>query len=298
MATILSHLPTTGRESSAYAAGMTSDVLLVGCGDLGSTVGRQLASRGHDVLALRRNAALVPAPLRGLSVDLTSETPALSDLRARYLVVALAARPRTEEAYRATYVEGMRRALDALAATGHPPERAVLVSSTGVHGSQDQPPLTDETTPTAPGDGPAAMLLEAEELFAERLPGGTVLRFSGLYGGTSTRFVDMVREGRVTDPHQWTNRIHREDAANAVVHLLTRPETPERLYLGTDDEPAQLGDVATYLAARLGVPAPPPADPLHGHGKRLSNARLRASGWEPSRPSYREGYADVDAAKS
>ena len=152
---------------------MTSDVLLVGCGDLGAAVGLRLADRGHDVLALRRNATLVPPPLLGLSVDLTREVPALPDLEARYAVVALTARPRTEESYRATYVDGMRRALDALAATGTAPERAVLVSSTAVHGGHDRPPLDDETTPPRPADGPGRMLLEAEELFLERLPAGT-----------------------------------------------------------------------------------------------------------------------------
>lgn len=275
---------------------MTSDVLLVGCGDLGSAVGLRLAGRGHDVLALRRNADRVPPPLRGLSVDLVREVPVLPELRARFVVVALTARPRTEESYAATYVEGMRRALDALDATGTPPERAVLVSSTAVHGSRHRPPLDDEVTPPRPADGPGRMLVAAEELFHERLPGGTVLRLSGLYGGSSTRLLDMVREGRVADPHRWTNRIHREDAADAVVHLLTRAEAPGRLYLGTDDEPAQLGDVAAYLAARLGAPTPPVADPEQGHGKRLSNARLRATGWRPARPSYREGYAGVGTA--
>ena len=169
----------------------------------------------------------------------------------------------------------------------------MLVSSTAVHGASDRPPLQDESTPPSPADGPGRMLVAAEELFAERLPDGTVLRLSGLYGGASTRLLDQVREGRIDDPHRWTNRIHREDAAAAVVHLLTRPEPPERLYLGTDDVPAQLGDVAAFLAARLGAPTPPAADPAHGHGKRLSNVRLRSTGWEPSRPSYREGYADV-----
>ena len=272
---------------------MTSDVLLVGCGDLGASVGLRLADRGHEVLALRRNADRVPAPLRGLSVDLTRETPTLPDLRAQFLVVALTARPRTEEAYRATYVDGMRRALDAMATACPTPHRAVLVSSTAVHPGRRLPALEDETTAPHPGDGPGRMLLAAEELFMARLPGGTVLRLSGLYGGSSTRLLDMIRAGRVEDPHRWTNRIHREDAANAIVHLLTRPEPPAALYLGTDDEPAQLGDVATFLADRLGAPAPPPADPAHGHGKRLSNARLRATGWSPTLPSYREGYADV-----
>lgn len=272
---------------------MTSDVLLVGCGDLGTAIGLRLAERGHDVRALRRNADKVPAPLRGLSVDLTSEVPTLDDLQAQFLVVALTARPRTEASYRATYVDGMRRALDALAAAGPPPERAVLVSSTAVHANRDLPPLEDETTAPRPNDGPGRMLLAAEELFIERLPSCTVLRLSGLYGGSSTRLLDQVREGRIDDPHRWTNRIHREDAAAAVVHLLTRPEPPERLYLGTDDEPAQLGDVAAYIAGQLEAPSPPEADPEQGHGKRLSNARLRATGWVPSRPSYREGYAGV-----
>ena len=179
------------------------------------------------MLALRRNAGKVPAPLtRPRRVDLTRETPDLGDLQARFVVVALTARPRTEESYRSTYVDGMRRALDALAATGSPLERAVLVSSTAVHGSSERPALEDETTPARPGDGPGRMLLAAEELFLERLPNGTVLRLSGLYGGSSTRLLDQVREGRIEDPHRWTNRIHREDAAAAVVHLLTRPSRP------------------------------------------------------------------------
>lgn len=286
------------RGSTGYRAAVTSDVLLVGCGDLGAAVGLRLARRGHDVLALRRNAGRVPPPLRGLSVDLTQETPDLAGLRARHVVVALTARPRTEEAYHGTYVEGMRRALDALDATGHVPERAVLVSSTAVHATREDPALEDETAPAEPGDGPGRMLLAAEELFHERIGHGTVLRLSGLYGGTSTRLLDMVRDGRVADPHKWTNRIHREDAAAAVVHLLTMPEQPARLYLGTDDEAAQLGDVAAHLAARLAAPAPPAADPARGHGKRLSNARLRATGWVPTRPTYRDGYAHVGAAST
>ena len=267
---------------------MDPDVLLVGCGDLGAAVGLRLADLGHQVLGLRRHADRVPAPLHGLSVDLTREAPDLTGMRPRLVVVALTARPRTEDAYRATYVDGMARALDALEV---PPHRAVLVSSTAVHASRDQPPLEDETAPVAPSDGPGRMLVAAEEAFHDRLPDGTVLRLSGLYGGSSTRLLDMVREGRVDDPHRWTNRIHREDAAAAVVHLLTTEPRPDALYLGTDDEPAQMGDVAAHLARMLGAPAPPAADPALGHGKRLSNTRLRSIGWAPSRPSYREGYA-------
>lgn len=241
---------------------MTPDVLLVGCGDLGSRIGLRLAERGHDVLALRRRAELVPPPLRGLSVDLTTETPQLPPLGLGHLVVALTARPRSEQAYRATYVEGLRRALDAMDAA----------------------------------DAPARVLLEAERLFLDRLPHGTVLRCSGLYDGESRRLVDQVREGRVTDPGRWTNRIHRDDAAAAVVHLLTRAGHPEPVYLANDDAPASLGEVAAHIARRLGLPPPAAGEPAP-HGKRISNARLRASGWTPSYPTFREGYADGPAVQ-
>lgn len=271
---------------------MDPDVLIVGCGDLGSSVGVRLADQGHTVVGIRRQAHLVPAPLVGLSADLTRATPRLPRLDLQHLVVALTARPRTEEAYRTTYLEGLDRALDALDAAGQHPVRAVLVSSTGVYGDLLPHRMSDEGTPAQPTDRPARVLLEAERLFTARVPGATVLRLSGLYGRGPSRFADQVREGRVTDPNRWTNRIHRDDAAAAVVHLLTRSEPPAGLYVGTDDEPALLGDVAAYLADRLEAPAPPRADPTGGHGKRLSNVRLRGTGWVPTYPTFREGYRD------
>jgi nucleoside-diphosphate-sugar epimerase len=77
------------------------------------------------------------------------------------------------------------------------------------------------------------------------------------------------------------------------VHLLTRAEAPDPVYLGNDDEPALLGDVAREIARLLGEDPPPAADAAQvaPHGKRISNARLRASGWTPAYPTYREGYA-------
>ena len=268
------------------------DTLLVGVGSLGADVGLRLAARGHVVAGVRRRADLVPTPLVGVAADLTRAVPALPPLDLDLLVVALTARPRSEEAYRATYVDGLARALDALDAAGHAPRRAVLVSSTGVHGGTDDGALVTEDTRPSPVDGPARMLLASERLFAERVPTGTVLRLSGLYRGPG-RLADRVRAGEADDPHRWTNRIHRDDAAGAVVHLLTRTQQPGPLYLGTDDEPALQGEVASFLADRLGVPHPPAADPALAHGRRISNALLRSTGWTPRYPTFREGYGDV-----
>ncbi|MGB3684575.1 MAG: NAD-dependent epimerase/dehydratase family protein [Ornithinimicrobium sp.] len=271
---------------------MDPDVLLVGCGDLGADIGLRLARRGHTVVGIRRRADLVPEPLIGVSADLTRDVPNMPDLDLRYLVVALTARPRTTEAYRATYVDGLGRALDALGASRHEPSRAVLISSTGVYGDVPPDPICDEATPPRPSDGPGRVLREAEQLFTRRMPSATILRLSGLYGRGPSRLADQVRQAAVADPHRWTNRIHRDDAAAAAVHLLLRPESPARLYIGTDDEPALLGDVASYLADRLDAPAPERANLKRGHGKRLSNERLRGTGWAPTYPTFREGYAE------
>lgn len=264
------------------------DVLLVGCGRLGSAVGLRLAARGHRVAGIRRRAEDVPPPIVPVAADLTREEPALPPLDLDLLLVALTARPRTEEAYRSTYVDGMMRALDAVEAQGAVPQRAVLVSSTAVHADTDE--VVTEATPPDPRDGPACMLLEAERRFLERVPGGTVLRLSGLYGPGRPRMVDQVLAGGPDDLERWTNRIHRDDAVSAAVHLLTAVDEPAPVYLGTDDEPALRGDVAAHLAAQLGVDAPGPRDPSRAHGKRISNALLRATGWVPTYPTYREGY--------
>lgn len=270
---------------------MDPDVVLVGCGRLGADIGLRLAARGHTVLGIRRRAELVPTPLQGLSADLTRELPRLPGLDLGHLVVALTARPRTEEAYRATYVDGLARALDALSRAGHVPGRAVLVSSTAVFGSQPDGIVADEDTRVHPSDGPGRMLWAAERLFTEQLPHGTVLRLSGLYDRDSARLSEQVLAGNTPDPNRWTNRIHRSDAAAAVVHLLTRSQAPGPLYVGTDDEPALLGDVATHVARGLDAPTPTAPDPARATGRRLSNARLRATGWAPEYPTYREGYA-------
>jgi nucleoside-diphosphate-sugar epimerase len=282
----------SGRVVLPYSFRMNPDVLLVGCGDLGADIGLRLAGLGHRVVAIRRNADRVPPPLIGVSADLTREAPNLPDLDLVHLVIALSASSRTEDAYRAIYVGGLRRALDCLDDMGQHPSRAVLVSSTGVFGTNDPSIICTEDTTAEPSGGTAKVLLEAEQLFASRVPHGTILRLAGLYGRGPARFVDKVARGEVTDPNRWTNRIHREDAAAAVIHLLTRPQPPGPLYLGVDDEPALLGDVAAYIARRLALPSPPAADPEQAHGKRLSNALLRASGWLPTYRAFREGYAD------
>ncbi|WP_191563562.1 NAD-dependent epimerase/dehydratase family protein [Janibacter melonis] len=269
----------------------TRTATLLGCGDLGSRVGLRLAQEGVSVTGVRRDAAQVPPPIRGIAADLTDPDVDLPDLDADLLLVCLTADGRDEDAYRRTYVDGMLRGIEAVVRE-RTPSRAVLVSSTGVFG--DVEGEVDESTPPAPSRPTARVLLEAERAFAEALPHGVVARLSGLYGRPHPRVVDEVRRGDDRDPGRWTNRVHRDDAASALAHLLTRVDDPHRLYVVTDDEPCTSGELRALVAAELGVPWPE-GDDVTPVGRRLSNARLRATGWQPEIPSYREGYPPLVA---
>ena len=229
----------------------------------------------------------------GRSVDLTREAPTLDDLEARFLVVALTARPRTEEAYRATYVDGMRRALDALATAGTPPSGP---------SSSPRPPCTGVDSAGARGRDDARTTRGRAGADAARGRGalprapcrtapscGSPACTAAAAPGSWTRCARVGSTIRTAGPTGSTARTPRQPSCTCS----RWPGQPGRLYLGTDDEPAQLGDVAAYLAKQLGAPTPPTADPDQGHGKRLSNARLRATGWRLTRPSYREGYAGI-----
>lgn len=288
----------------------SADVLLVGAGDLGTEIGLRLAAAGHGAVAVRRRAELVGPPLVGVGGDIAGGLPPLPQFDdagsgPRLLVICLTAAGRREDAYRATFLDGVDAVLRDVRDRGWTPERALFVSSTGAMGHDpDGDGWVDEEA-NAPADTTTGRVLdEAEKRFVAALPDSTrgiVVRPSGLYGPGREWFIDQVRGGRLADPGRMTNRIHRDDAAGAVVHLLTATNAPEPLYLLTDDEPAPAAQVAGFIAGELGLSAPVGPVPGSPHAskatRRLRNARLRSTGFAFTYPTYREGYAAVLAGE-
>lgn len=275
-------------------------ILLAGCGDLGTETGLRFAAAGHRVVGWRRSPDKLPAEIEGVATDLsTAELPHVpADTTA--VVIAVAADASTEEAYRTAYVNGVANVLDALERDGVAPERVLFVSSTAVYGDAGGGWIDENTTPEPTGFS-GRVMLEAEELLLKRFDGtGTspvVLRLGGIYGPGRTRLIDQVRTGAALIPDQprYTNRIHRDDAAGAIVHLLSMPDALRPVYLGVDNDPAELGDVLRFLAAELGldVPATGSLGDARGGNKRCSNALLRGTGLSYKYPSFREGYRDI-----
>lgn len=273
-------------------------VLIAGCGDVGSALGVMLHQAGFEVWGLKRNPAGLPRGISGIAANLI-DPASLEKLPPRldYVVYTAAAGGYSEDRYRAAYADGIDNLLNALQRQGQQLQRIVFTSSTSVY-AQHQGEWVDETSPAEASTFAGRCLRQGEALLWQGPYPAIVIRFGGIYGPGRTRLLDNLRRGTATcvdDPPLYTNRIHRDDCAAALKHLLELP-APEPLYLGVDDEPARQCEVLSWLAQRLGVPGPTVVPRASAEAaamranKRCRNHRLRASGFRFCYPSYREGY--------
>lgn len=277
-------------------------VLILGAGDLGTEAGLRFVAAGHEVTAWRRRPELLPGSFNTARVDLgdlATELPKI-DSEIGIVVFTPAAAERSEEAYRRTYLEATRRVFDALERDGVKPQRFLLVSSTAVYGDANGGWLNEDSA-VSPRTPTAQILTQTETLVRDSADEPIILRLSGIYGPGRNHLINQVRTGTARSPDTiaWTNRIHRDDAAAALVHLCTMPQTPADTYIGVDHEPADLADVQRFIADAFHLPAPVPGDApvVRGGDRRLSNARLLSTGFNFEFPSYREGYASVLAGQ-
>lgn len=286
---------------------MSERILLAGCGDLGRRVAERLLARGDEVFALRRRPPGGGAEnIRWVCGDL-GRPDGLAGLPSGVTQLVYLPTPdtRDEAAYRTVFVDGLRHLFDAL--DGSALRRVLFVSSSAVYGEHGGD-WVDEDTPVAPPGFNGRVLFEAEQCLLRQAASTpmspVVLRLAGLYGPGRLQLIERLRAGQAKVPRDtphWANRIHVDDAAAAIAHLLDLPDA-QSLYLGVDDTPLPLDVLYDHLAGLLGV-APPQAGPAPaGVGsKRLCNARLCASGFVPRWPDAREGYAtllDVPAARA
>jgi nucleoside-diphosphate-sugar epimerase len=269
---------------------MSEQVLIAGCGDVGLRVAGMLRARGDRVVALRRSVPAQSDPwIEWIAGDLT-RPHTLSNLPETITQLIYLPTParRDELAYREIFVDGLRHVMQALRSSSL--RRVLLVSSSAVYGEHDGAWVDEDTLPSPLGFN-GRVLLEAEQWLAAQATPSIVLRLAGLYGPGRSQLFEQLQAGKshASQTH-WANRMHVDDAAAAIVHLLNL-ETPQSLYLGVDDTPLRLSDLYGHIAALLGAPSVPDGAAPSGIGsKRLSNARLRATGFQLRWPDAREGY--------
>ena len=270
---------------------MTDRVLIAGCGDVGNALATRLLAEGCEVWGVRRRIealarGVAPWPIDLLEPEALKSPPAAFD----YVFYTASADRRDEDAYRAIYVDGLRHLLNALREAGCTLRRVLFTSSTAVYG-QSEGEWVDESSPTEPSRFNGRLLLEAESIVNAAPETGINVRLSGIYGPGRTRLVRKVWNGEAKATEAWTNRIHVEDCAGVLHHLMRLPK-PDALYLSSDDAPTTTAEVVTWMSEELGVSAPPRGE-TERLNKRCRNARLRESGYRFRYPTFREGYRDI-----
>jgi nucleoside-diphosphate-sugar epimerase len=295
-----------------------------GTGFIGQVVVRELAAGGHRVRVLSRSEKSV-AKVRALGGE-----PVTGDLlvpgawqeaaRDADWVVHLA-QPQTfggrvtakrAERYRDDRVKMDRHLLDGL--DPKRTQRIVYVAGTSYYGDLGTERRDETATPRPRGWGPyVAPAIEAlSGDLARGLP--IVTAFPGYVYGDGSWFREYVliplqkdmRINTLGGRSRFGSPIHVRDCARAIVFLLSHGKIGERYFL-VDDEPVQWSAFYEAAARAMGrkmkvrkVPVfllrllvgDVVTDSILSDGV-LSNARLKALGFELDFPTIEEGFADV-----
>ncbi len=275
---------------------MARKTLIIGCGYVGLPLALRLQEQGNEISAWVRSPASA-----GLLKENHFQRVIVGDVAADDvwknvceiydLVIHCASSGRGgEAAYREVFLEGVR-----MMARHQPRARKLFVSSTSVYG-QTQGEIVTEDSAAEPASATSRILrvAEAEALMADMM----VVRSSGIYGLERGVLFQKFRNGEAIiegDGLRWINQIHQRDLVDALVHLIERGE-PGQIYNATDDTPVTYLDFYKWCGEFLQKPMPPfgPVNLQRKRGltnKRVSNAKLHASGWSPRYPSFREGLA-------
>ncbi|MES2050774.1 MAG: NAD-dependent epimerase/dehydratase family protein [Pseudomonadota bacterium] len=270
-------------------------LLIVGCGDVGLRVARQLPPRVR-VMALTSSPARLPdlraqgiTPLQG-NLDAAFTLRRLAGLATRVIHLApppndgAGARddPRTRALLRVLRLRGL-------------PQAVVYGSTSGVYGDC-QGDEVSETRRVNPATPRAWRRVDAED--ALRVFGrasGTpvhILRIPGIYapdreGGTPRGRLLKGTPVLTAQDDVYTSHIHAGDLARACIAALWRGK-PQRVSNASDDTRLKMGDYFDLAADIYGLPRPPrlgrdlaqqqlPISLLSfmGESRRLDNRRLK-----------------------
>lgn len=272
-------------------------VLIVGCGDVGMRVAREL--RGKVLLrGLTSSPARAPelrdagvVPLVG-NLDDAGTLGRLAGIATR--VVHLA--PPPGEGQSQWWRDPRTARLMNVLLRRSAPASLVYGSTSGVYGDCKGAWVT-ETRPVDPRTPRAQRRVDAERAvrnFGRR--GGSrasILRIPGIYardraGGTPRERLLKGTPVLVAEDDVYTNHIHADDLARAVVAAGWRGR-PQRVYNACDDSEMKMGDYFDLAADLYGLPRPPRVrrdaaqDTLPlvllsfmSESRRLSNTRLKA----------------------
>ncbi|PWU09709.1 MAG: hypothetical protein C5B47_03065 [Verrucomicrobia bacterium] len=287
--------------SSGQGFRKSRSVFIIGCGYIGGATAdflfqegwkvRGICATGESARKFQDKPYLVEVCDVSSRVHLHHFSKTAPDL----ILFCASSRGGGENEYRQLYLYGVCNLLEIW-----PTAKVLFTSSTSVYGHIDGE-LVHEESVTAPIRATGKVLLETEQKVLAA--GGTVARLAGVYGPGRSALMKKFLTGTATleaGGYRWINQIHRDDAAQALMHLIT---APLGIYNICDDRPARQYEIYHWLADFFKRPLPP-LGPPDFHRKRgwtnkcVSNQKLRALHWVPQWPSYQTAIPSIATTMS
>ncbi|MBW8191522.1 NAD-dependent epimerase/dehydratase family protein [Neiella marina] len=270
--------------------GASAKILIAGFGALGRNMLKQAP---HANITSLNRASNSPAP-HHIQADLLKPETLLDLPQFDYVVFTATPDERTESAYKTTYVEATNNLLFALSKQAV--KRFYFVSSTSVYG-QHQGETVDEVSDTAATSFSGKAIRRGEELVNENAIPSTLIRFGGIYGNGRSMLIRHVKAGVdvANQPAPITNRIHEDDCAGLLLHLVAIAQQGTDLapcYVAVDDDGSNKAAVYQFIAEQLNCPQQVNLLPERPSnlGKRCNNQLMKKTGYQLLYPSYRSGY--------
>jgi nucleoside-diphosphate-sugar epimerase len=274
---------------------MSSTMLVLGAGYVGRALAASLGRTGASVFAMRRT----PDPsdrLAGVTwLAGDARTGRIAGLPARVDAIVLCAAPTRSrgDTHDSTYAPLAAAAVSL--AVSHGASVLAYTSSTGVYGVSDGGIVT-EASPTRARNADTQALLDAESTVLNAPLRHVVLRAAGIYGPGRSPVARLGSpEGLAARGEYWVNLIHRDDLVRALLHAVADP-VMRGAYNTADGAPERAFDVARWIVAKRGGAWPDPlvfrdAGAAPRSNQRVDVERLKATGWTPRYPTFREGFA-------
>ena len=256
-------------------------LLLIGHGYLGMALARQFREAAWEVIPVSRSGGV-----GCLACDVGDPAAVKTLPAADFIVHCAASGHGGPPVYQHVHVEGCRNLVGRF-----PGVPLLFTSSTSVYAQTDGSVVTEES-PTLPERETSRLLLEAERITLAA--GGVVARLAGIYGPGRSVILRKFLAGEAVieeDGRRFLNQIHRDDAARAIFHLATLPDVRGEVFNVCDSTPRSQLETYQELSRIFSRPLPPTGlrDPNRKRGwthKHVSNAKLRATAWQPRFPSF------------
>lgn len=253
-------------------------ILFIGYGKTSQRVAKQLFQQGHQITTVSRSAKeddFAEHLIQDIhQLDLSQVEP----IDAVYVLLAPArhAQFNAVDAYRHTYVDSVQPIVQAL--VHHPIQSLIVVSSTRVYGEHEGERIDDDTVPQ-PIDERGMLLLEMEHRYTQAFPNECVIvRPSGIYGTSIARIQKLAETTRCYPNIHWSNRIHIDDLAKFLCHLL-HVEHPEKSYICTNQQPQPLHERILELQRAMHLPELVLESEVET-GKKIYATRMTKSGFK------------------